>query len=91
MTSILAELQQIRTDTAYDNVAYWALNAEHCTFVTERIPMAYTKANLKRLRAIIREGKVIVARIERKQTSKAERRRILAKPENWHLRICGFK
>jgi hypothetical protein len=25
MTSILAELQQIRTDTAYDNVAYWAL------------------------------------------------------------------
>ena len=29
-------------------------------------PMAYTKANLKRLRAIIREGKVIVARIEAK-------------------------
>ena len=54
--------------------------------------MAYTKAKLKRLRAIIREGKSVVARIEqRKQTSKAERRRILAKPENWHLRICGFK
>ena len=48
--------------------------------------MAYTKASLKRIR-----GKLIVARIERKQTSKAERRRILAKPENWHLRICGFK
>ena len=28
--------------------------------------MAYTKENLKRLRAIIREGKVIVARIEAK-------------------------
>jgi|APCry1669192806_1035432.scaffolds.fasta_scaffold240115_2 hypothetical protein len=53
--------------------------------------MAYTKASLKRIRAIIREGKLMVARIERKQTSKAERRRILAKPENWHLRICGFK
>ena len=52
--------------------------------------MAYTKASLKRLRAIIREGKLMVARIERKQTSKAERRRILAKPENWHLRICGL-
>ena len=32
--------------------------------------MAYTKANLKRLRAIIREGKVIVARIERKAIAK---------------------
>ena len=32
--------------------------------------MAYTKASLKRIRAIIREGKLIVARIERKQTSK---------------------
>jgi hypothetical protein len=49
-------------------------------------PMAYTKASLKRLRAIIREGKSVVARIERKQTSKAERRRILAKPENWQRR-----
>ena len=28
--------------------------------------MAYTKANLKRLRAIIREGRSIVARIEAK-------------------------
>jgi hypothetical protein len=44
------------------------------------------------LTSYIREGKLMVARIEqRKQTSKAERRRILAKPENWHLRICGFK
>ena len=49
------------------------------------------KPTLEQLRAIIREGKMMVARIERKQTSKAERRRILAKPENWHLRICGFK
>ena len=48
--------------------------------------MAYTKASLKRIRAIIREGKLMVARIERKQTSKAERRRILAKPENWQRR-----
>ena len=43
-------------------------------------------ASLKRIRAIIREGKLMVARIERKQTSKAERRRILAKPENWQRR-----
>ena len=32
--------------------------------------MAYTKASLKRLRAIIREGKLMVARIERKANFK---------------------
>ena len=32
--------------------------------------MAYTKASLKRIRAIIREGKLMVARIERKAIAK---------------------
>ena len=32
--------------------------------------MAYTKASLKRLRTIIREGKLMVARIERKAIAK---------------------
>jgi len=32
--------------------------------------MAYTKASRKRLRAIIREGKLMVARIERKAIAK---------------------